>query len=133
MSLCLAAAGLAVELAISSFTLAWTHTVEKTEWQEDWRVEDGRLVLAEARVQASGAGMEPPADARLVDAFYLWRPNVPPLTEIVLRRAPEAGDWRLCADGRCAALVEWLGGEADPVRVSATGNGSRCEGMPPPS
>jgi len=117
MSLCLAAAGLAVEIAVSNFTLAWTHTVEKTEWQEDWRVEDNRLVLAEARVQSSGAGMEPPADARLVGGFYVWRPNVPPLTEIVLRRAAQAGDWRLCAGERCAPLAEWLGGEADPVRL----------------
>ena len=49
MSLCIAAAGLAVEIAVSGFTLAWTHTVEKTEWQEDWRIEGDRLMLAEAR------------------------------------------------------------------------------------
>ena len=128
MSLCITAAGLAVEIAVSGFTLAWTHTVEKTEWQEDWRIEGSRLLLAEARVQASGAGMEPPAGARLVGAFYTWRPNVPPLREIVLRRAPEADDWRLCVSDRCAALAEWLGGEADPVRLSVTDNGGRCEG-----
>ena len=48
MSLCLAAAGLAVEIAASAFTLSWTHTVERIIWQEDWRIEAGGLVLDEA-------------------------------------------------------------------------------------
>src|SRR5688500_11742053 len=42
MSFCLAAAGLAVEIVAASFTLAWTHTIEKTVWEEDWRVEGDR-------------------------------------------------------------------------------------------
>ncbi|MFX6230366.1 DUF1850 domain-containing protein, partial [Acinetobacter baumannii] len=25
-------------LAVAAFTLSWTHSVEKVEWQEDWRV-----------------------------------------------------------------------------------------------
>jgi hypothetical protein len=127
MSLCIAAAGLAVEIAVSGFTLAWTHTVEKTEWQEDWRIEADRLLLVEARVQASGAGMEPPVDARLVGGFYTWHPHLPPLPEIVLRRAPQADDWRLCAGERCATLAELLGGDADPVRISVTPEGRRCQ------
>jgi hypothetical protein len=127
MSLCIAATGLAIEIAVSGFTLAWTHTVERTEWQEDWRIEGDRLVLAEARVQGSGAGMEPAADARLVGVFYTWRPDVPPLSEIVLRRTPKANDWRLCADNRCAALAEWLGGDAGLVRLSAIDDGEQCE------
>jgi hypothetical protein len=127
MSLCIAAAGLAVEITVLSFTLAWTHTVEKTEWQEDWRIEGDRLLLAEARIQASGAGMEPPAGVRLVDGFYAWRPHVPPLSEIVLRRAAEADDWRLCAGDRCATVAEWLGDDADPVRLSVTPKRGRCE------
>ena len=116
MSLCLAAVGLAVEIAASSFTLSWTHTIEKTEWQERWRVESGRLVLAEARVKGSGAGMEPPSDARLERGFYVWNPGIE-REAILLRRDPHAGDWRLCAIGRCAALGEWLGRDVDPVRL----------------
>lgn len=117
MSLCLVAAGLAVGIAASSFTLSWTHTIEKTRWEEDWRVEGDRLVIDEARVQGSGAGMEPPAEARLEGGFYVWEPEVAPLNELFLRRAPEAGDWTLCADRRCAGLGDWLGGEADPVKL----------------
>lgn len=119
MSLCLAAAGLAVQIAASSFSLSWTHTIERTRWEEDWHSEGDRLVIDEARVKGSGAGMEPPPEARLENGFYAWSPRLPPLAELVLRRDPHAGDWTLCAAGRCALLAEWLGLHADPVTVSA--------------
>ena len=38
LSLCLASAGIVKTLAIAAFTLAWTHSIEKVDWQEDWRV-----------------------------------------------------------------------------------------------
>jgi hypothetical protein len=117
MSLCLAAAGLAVQVAASQFSLSWTHTIEKTAWEEDWRIEQGLLVLEQARVQGSGAGMEPPPEARVESGFYVWEPATPPMEQLILRRAGEAGDWRLCAAGRCASMAEWLGGEGDPVRL----------------
>jgi hypothetical protein len=120
--LCIAAAGIAVHVAASAFTLSWTHTIEKTLWQEEWRVEGDRLVLERARVEGSGAGMEPPPEAQLVGGFYVWEPNVP-RSEIVLRREPHAGDWRLCTAERCAALAEWLDREADPVKLSPAGRG----------
>jgi hypothetical protein len=124
MSLCLAAAGLAVEIAASAFTLSWTHTVEKVVWQEDWRIEASGLVLDQARVKGSGAGMEPPQGAVLREGFYVWRPGLPAQRELVLRRAAEAGDWQLCAAGRCAGLGEWLGSNADPVRIFGAQAGS---------
>jgi hypothetical protein len=120
VSFCLAAAGVAVLVAAETFTLAWTHTIEKTEWQEDWRVEGDRLVLEEARIQNSGAGMDPPPEARLENGFYAWRPGLKQ-TELLLRRDPSAGDWRLCAAGRCAPLGKWLGVNADPVRLRPGG------------
>ena len=118
----MAAAGLAVGIAVSDFSLSWTHTIEKTEWQENWRIADGRLLLVAARVQGSGAGMEPPPEARREGNFYVWTLSLPPQAQVILRRAPEAGDWRLCAAGRCAPLGDWLGGDADPVTLSATEN-----------
>ena len=39
VSLCLASAGVVKTLALAAFTLAWTHSIEKIEWQEDWRVD----------------------------------------------------------------------------------------------
>ena len=67
VSLCLASAGLVKALSIATFTLAWTHSIEKTDWQEDWRVTPEGLVLTQARVKGSGAGMEPPPGARLIN------------------------------------------------------------------
>ena len=115
-ALCIAGAGLAVQLAASAFTLSWTHTIEKTRWEEDWRIGPHSLVLVEARVKGSGAGMEPPAGARLRGGFYVWRPELE-REEVVLRRDPHAGDWRLCAGGECATIGTWLGRDADPVTL----------------
>ena len=39
LSLCLASAGLMKVLSLATFTLAWTHSIEKTVWQEDWSVD----------------------------------------------------------------------------------------------
>jgi hypothetical protein len=124
VSLCLSAAGLAVTIAAQSFSLSWTHTVEKTEWREEWRVEEDRLRLVRASVKGSGAGIDPPEGAALEDGAYVWRPSLPPLPALTLRRAPQAGDWRLCAAGRCAPLGDWLGRDSDPVRLV----GGQCPG-----
>ena len=67
LSLCLASAGIVKALQVAAFTLAWTHSIEKIEWQEDWRITPQGLELTQARVKGSGAGMEPPPQARLVD------------------------------------------------------------------
>ncbi len=122
MSLCLAAGTLTLQLAVTSFTLAWSHSVEHLPWQEHWRVESGRLVLDEVRVKGSGAGMEPPVEARLVDGWYVWRPAGDTRARIVLRRAADPdgviGDWQFCAAGApCAALGDLLGRDADPVTL----------------
>lgn len=122
MALCLAAAGTMLRLAVTTFTLAWSHTVEHLPWQEDWRVDGDRLVLEEMRVKGSGAGMDPPPDSRLVDGWYVWRPSDETRARIVLRRAADPdgviGDWQLCAeDEPCRALGDIVGGDADPVTL----------------
>ncbi|BCH32763.1 hypothetical protein MesoLjLc_46930 [Mesorhizobium sp. L-8-10] len=60
---CIVAGGKAVAFAAAVFTLAWTHWVEKSRWQERWVSTSQGFVLEEARVQGSGAGMEPGEDA----------------------------------------------------------------------
>src|SRR4029077_16752777 len=73
LSLCFISAGVVKTLSLAAFTLVWTHSIEKVEWQEDWRVTPAGLELVQARVKGSGAGMEPPSDARLVDGWFPWR------------------------------------------------------------
>ena len=75
VSLCLISSGVVKTLSLAAFTLAWTHSVEKVEWQEDWRVTPAGLELVQARVKGSGAGMEPPPEARLVDGWFQWQPK----------------------------------------------------------
>ncbi len=109
LSLCLVSAGVTKSLALVAFTLAWTHSVEKIEWQEDWRVSGAGLELTQARVKGSGAGMEPAPEARLVDGWFQWTPARAPFPEIVLGNSGMAGEWRLCTDGHCRTLSEIFG------------------------
>ena len=107
---------MAAKLAgVAAFTLAWTHSVEKIAWEEDWLVSPAGLVLQEARVRGSGAGMDPAPDAMFSDGAWRWKPAVPPLPEIVLRRSGATADWRLCASGSCRLLGELVDPQADPV------------------
>jgi hypothetical protein len=109
LSLCLASAGIVKTLALAAFTLAWTHSIEKVEWQEDWRVTGDGLELVLARVKGSGAGMEPPPEARLVDGWFQWQPKRAPISEVALGNSGAAGEWRLCAEGRCRTLSQIFG------------------------
>ena len=109
LSLCLASVGVVKTLSIAAFTLVWTHSVEKTDWQEDWRITPLGLELVQARVKGSGAGMEPPAEARLVDGWFQWQPQRAPMPEVVLGNSGAAGEWRLCSDGHCRTLSEIFG------------------------
>jgi hypothetical protein len=127
--ICLAGAGVALHILAGAFTLSWTHTIEKTQWIEHWRVEPGRLVLAEAEVQGSGAGMEPPPDARHEGRFYVWNPDET-RDSVVLRRDPHAGDWTLCTSARCAPLGAWLAKDADPVTLTPAPADGDCETPP---
>ncbi len=117
MSLCIIAGGAVKSLTVMAFTLAWTHSVEKTRWEEDWRVTPAGLELVEARVKGSGAGMEPPPEARLANGWWAWRPNRPPLTEIVLHDSGAAGVWDLCHDGTCQPLAR--SSANDVIRLQA--------------
>jgi hypothetical protein len=114
--LCLAGAGLVIALNADALTLAWRHSVEKILWEEDWSLRGGRVMLVEARVKGSGAGMEPPPEARLVEGAWRWKPDLPPLPQLVLRRSGATADWRICIAGRCRGMEEILPA-ADPVTL----------------
>ena len=117
LSLCLASAGAVKALSIAAFTLVWTHSIEKVDSQEDWRVTPQGLQLVQARVKGSGAGMEPPSQARLVDGWVQWQPQRPPMQEVILGNSGAAGEWRLCDGGQCRTLSEILG---HPVGANVT-------------
>ncbi len=116
-ALCLAAGALAATLATDAFTLSWTHSVEKVEWQEDYRVVDDALLLEEARVKGSGAGMEPPDGAVLRDGWWTYRPTTDPIEVLRLTHSGFATNYRLCWDGACRSLGEILPGLADSAVI----------------
>ncbi len=119
MELCLFAAGALIRLGALALTLSWTHSVEKAQWQEDLRLGPAGIAVTEARVTGSGAGMEPPPDARFEAGFWRWRPNRPPLASIVLRRSRETEDWTVCVNGECRRIGELAPAQADPVTIAA--------------
>ena len=116
-AVCLLVAGaLRASIPAQEFTVAWTHSVEKTRWDEHYRVDGARLVLDHARVQGSGAGMEPGPGARLQDGWWTWRPKLPPLPQLRLTLSPYTRDYDICWASRCTPL-HTLVGTADAVGV----------------
>jgi hypothetical protein len=110
IGLCLGLAGVVwAQVPTPAFTLAWNHTIEKIRWEEDYRVTPDGLLLGEARIKGSGAGMEAPDDAVLRNGSWHYSRQLPPLQPLRVGRTPEAGDYQLCFDGQCHTLSEWLG------------------------
>lgn len=128
MPVCIATAAAAAVIAANAFTLAWTHSIEKIRWEEEWRVEGAELVLATVRVRGHGAGMEPPPEARLVDGVWRWHPGT---RHVVLRltRSGFTADYDWCvADGRCVPLSALLPSDGGVTEVrpceAGTGHGA---------
>lgn len=115
MCLVLAAAGpsaVPVFLPGEHFTLAWTHSIEKVRWEEDYAVRAGpplRLQALRARIRGSAAGMEPPADAVLQDGWYNYQPATRSPEGLRLTRSEFTADYDWCdAQHRCTPLAHWL-------------------------
>jgi len=112
--LCLTLAGVLqapVFVPARAFTLAWTHTIERQRWEEDYEILPGppaRIHAIQARVRGSGAGMEPPANAQLKGSWYEYRPDEPWPAELRLMRSEFAPDYELCRRGVCHPLSYWL-------------------------
>jgi len=111
--LCLSAGAIAVALALEAFTLTWVHSAQKSDIQEDWRVEAAGLRVIETRIKGSAAGYDPPPDAVLADGWWRYDPRLPLLPEVKLARSSAIADWQLCADGRCKPISGYLPG-AEP-------------------
>lgn len=107
--LCLAAAAMSVALPLQGFTLAWTHSIEKIRWEEDYRIVAYQLQLTEARIRGTGAGMEVPDGAVLKGGVWHYRPALPLLPRLNLARSGYVADYELCWDGVCREMGEIVG------------------------
>ncbi|WP_029617150.1 DUF1850 domain-containing protein [Pseudorhizobium marinum] len=114
VALCLLSAGKTTMFAASIFTLSWTHSVQKTEWREEWSVTPAGLQLTQASVKGSGAGMEPGPDAVLRDGWWTWQPDLPIQSRLSLAASgATGGGWTLCAGPECREI----GAEAGETAV----------------
>jgi hypothetical protein len=105
-----------VTVPVQTFTLAWTHSVEKIRWEEDYRIEKNMLSLVAYRVRGSGAGMEPGPDAVLHNGVYESQIHNMFLDKLTLARSTYTTDYELCWDDRCRTL-QALAGPAQSDRI----------------
>lgn len=114
---CLFVAGvLRATVPATELTVGWDHSVEKTRWEERYRIDGTRLRLVEARIQGSGAGMDPPPDAELRDGWWTWRPAAGLLPELRLTQSNFTRDYDLCWRGQCRSLRAVVASSAPAVR-----------------
>lgn len=107
---CLMAGAMVLALSGPGFSLHWTHSVEKTEWAEEWQVQSDGLRLVEARIKGSGAGMEPGPDAVQQDGWWVWSPGTE-VADLHLAASGSTGaGWRLCDGAKCHELGADAGG-----------------------
>jgi hypothetical protein len=104
-----------VFVSAQRLTLAWTHSIERVRWEEDYVVHAGApgtvpvLQAVQARVHGSAAGMEPGPDAVLRDGWYHYVPAQKEHAELWLTRSHYTADYELCLDGAaCRPLSDWL-------------------------
>jgi hypothetical protein len=113
MNLCILTGGKLITVAATAFTLQWTHSIEKTEWREAWSLGPAGLVLTQAWIKGSGAGMEPGDDAVLKDGWWSWRPKRTPVARLSLAASGKTvSGWTLCHDGGCLPLGTKAGDDA---------------------
>jgi hypothetical protein len=118
MQLCLLAAGTVARLGTVALTLAWTHSVEKIRWEEDYRAISAGIVVTQDRIQGTGAGMEPPLGSTFDGKWWRYTPDLPPQRQIILRRSGVTADWQVCIRGTCKPMGDYLAKDADPVTLA---------------
>ena len=100
--ICVFAGGKTLALAAMSFTLSWTHSVEKIVWAEHWKLTPAGFVVTSASVEGSGAGMDPPDGSRLIGGKWVYRPKLPPQRQLVLAASgATVSGWKICSGGLC--------------------------------
>ena len=103
--ICVIAAGKTLALAAITFTLSWTHSVEKITWAEHWKLTPAGFVVTSATVEGSGAGMDPPEGARLVGDKWVYVPDLPPQEDLVLAASgATVSGWKICSGGACQVV-----------------------------
>jgi hypothetical protein len=126
-AVCLLVAGVVrAALITDEFTLGWEHSVEKTRWEETYRIDGDRLRLTGARIQGLGAGMEPPQGAILRDGWWTWTPTIEPIAALRLTQSTYTSDWILCWKTQCRKLAALAPAEAEGSVVELVACGAQA-------
>lgn len=117
VAFCFLVAGIVrATLPAPEFTLAWDHSVQKSRWEEHYRLDGDGLVLTEASVTGTGAGMEPPPSATFRNGVWSWQPHTR-LPELVLTHSRFTTDYTVCAKRDCRTLSALVGPVDDGAAV----------------
>lgn len=110
----------------NAFTLAWTHSIEKVRWEEDYEVQPPTqagqapsLRIVRARIRGSAAGMEPPADAVLRNGWFEYTPTPSLVLELRLTRSEFTADYDWCNAGHCQPLSNFIAASKDVTKARA--------------
>ena len=94
-----------------SLSLSWQHSVEKSDWQELYGLDAKGFLLKQVNIQGSGAGMDIPAEAVLINNYYTYYPKRR-FDHLRIRYSPYTSDYHLCIEiadhQRCQSLWAWL-------------------------
>ena len=93
-----------VVLPTDRITLSWNHTVERVPWEEDYAIKNAALVILEARVKRSGAGMEPPSGSIWREGWWHYTPSLGRLPEVILANSAFADGYSICWNFKCRAM-----------------------------
>ena len=115
MSLCILSGAKLTTVAASLFTLSWTHSVEKIEWHEKWGLMNSHLKMIEARMQGSGAGMDPPEGSIFSDGWWIYSPKEFKIKELLLSTSnTQIENWKICYNGTCKILKK---NQEKPIKI----------------
>ena len=114
-----------VFVPVQRFTLAWTRSIEKVRWEEDYAVAAGRvagqppvLLALKARIKGSAAGMDPPDDAVLRNGWYEYTPRQTTLPELRLTRSEFTADYDWCMGGHCQTMSNLIASDIGITKVT---------------
>lgn len=106
-------------IPVQEFTLAWTHSIEKIRWEENYQISvddtgKPKLIPGKAFIKGSGAGMDPPPDAvRLDTGWYEYQPKTKALDILRLTRSPYTADYDWCMHSKCQVLSSIMPTDGD--------------------
>lgn len=117
---------LAIELPVRTFTLKWVHSIERSGWEETWRVTADGFLPVSARIKTGGSGMEPPPSSNFLDGWYVYVPNIGPVLEIVIPDSDFTPPMQICVQDDCAPLSKAADRKPDDIRPIRIWSGASC-------